>query len=301
MRAAEPAAVGAGMRLGVVILPELPWAEAQRSWRRAEELGFDHAWTYDHLAWRSLRDSTWFGAVPTLTAAASATERIRLGPLVASPNFRHPVPFATELVTLDDISGGRLTLGIGAGGDGWDATMLGQDSWSPRERAQRFAEFVELTDRLLREPATSFAGRFYSADEARTYPGCVQRPRIPFAVAASGRSGMRLAATYGDTWVTNGDRIRAPKLSAEAGAELVAEQMARLDQACVEVGRDPTSLRRLVLSGARLDSGLGSIEAFRHTAECYAEAGATDFVGHRPRPHEPYAADLSTFERIFSG
>ena len=101
-------------------------------WRRAEALGFDHAWTYDHLAWRSLRDSPWFGAVPTLTAAAMATERIRLGTLVASPNFRHPVPFATELVTLDDISGGRLTLGIGAGGDGWDATMLGQVAWSPR-------------------------------------------------------------------------------------------------------------------------------------------------------------------------
>src|SRR5205085_10407882 len=127
-----------------------------------------------------------------------------------------------------------------------------------------------LTDRLLREPASSFAGRFYSADEARTFPGCVQRPRVPFAVAASGRSVIRLAAPYGDTWDTNADRIRAPTLSAEAGAELVAGQMARLDQACVEVGRDPTSLRRLVLSGARLDSGLASVEAFRHTAGCYA-------------------------------
>ena len=301
MSAAAPDTLGRGMRLGVVILPELPWAFAQRSWRRAEELGFDHAWTYDHLAWRSLRDSPWFGAVPTLTAAAAATERIRLGTLVASPNFRHPVPFATELVTLDDISGGRLTLGIGAGGDGWDATMLGQVAWSRRERALRFAEFLALTDRLLREPATSFEGRFYSADEARTYPGCVQRPRIPFAVAASGREGMRLAATYGQTWVTNGDRTRDATLRAEEGAKVVGEQMARLDQACGDVGRDPTSLRRLVLSGSRLDSGLSSIEAFRHTTGCYAEAGVTDFVVHWPRPHEPYAADLSTFERIFSG
>ncbi len=299
MSAAEP--LGAGMRLGVVILPDLPWAVAQRSWRRAEELRFDHAWTYDHLAWRSLRDSTWFGAVPTLTAAANATARIRLGTLVASPNFRHPVPFATELVTLDDISGGRLTLGIGAGGDGWDATMLGQVAWSPRERARRFAEFLALTDRLLREPATSFDGRYYSADEARTYPGCVQRPRIPFAVAASGREGMRLAATYGQTWVTNGDRTRDAILSAEEGAKVVGEQMVRLDQACVDVDRDPGSLRRLVLSGSRLDGGLASIETFRHTTARYAEAGVTDFVVHWPRPDEPYAADLSTFERIFSG
>jgi alkanesulfonate monooxygenase SsuD/methylene tetrahydromethanopterin reductase-like flavin-dependent oxidoreductase (luciferase family) len=290
----------AGMRLGVVILPELTWSAAQRLWRRAEELGFDHAWTYDHLAWRSLRDSTWFGAVPTLTAAAMATRRIRVGTLVASPNFRHPVPFATELVTLDDISDGRLTLGIGAGGDGWDATMLGQGAWSPGERGKRFAEFLELTDRLLRDPATSFEGHFYSADEARTYPGCVQRPRIPFAVAATGPKGMRLAATYGQTWVTTGDRTRAATLSAEEGAKVVGEQMDRLDETCLELGRDPASLRRLVLSGPSLDPGLASIEAFRHTTGRYAEVGVTDFVVHWPRPHAPFAGDVASFERILS-
>ena len=182
-----------------------------------------------------------------------------------------------EVIPAIDVSGGRLTLGIGAGGDGWDATMLGQVAWSPAERAQRFAEFLELTDRLLREPATSFRGRFYTADEARTYPGCVQRPRIPFAVAATGPRGMRLAATYGETWVTNGDRNRAATLGAEEGAAVVGEQMARLDESCVEVDRDPASLRRLVLSGPRLDAGLTSIEAFRHTVGCYAD------VGHRLR------------------
>src|SRR5439155_196393 len=95
-------------------------------------------WTYDHLAWRALRDSPWFGAVPTLAAVATATTRIRLGPLVASPTFRHPVPFARELVALDDVSGGRLTLGIGAGAtSGWDTTMLGGPAWSPGERTER--------------------------------------------------------------------------------------------------------------------------------------------------------------------
>ena len=192
------------MRLGVVILPELRRAELAATWRRAEQLGFDHAWTYDHLAWRTLRDAPWFAAVPTLAAAALATERIRLGTLVASPNFRHPVPFARELIALDDLSAGRFTLGIGAGGLGWDATMLGQPAWSPRERAERFAEFVALTDRLLRQPQTSYAGRYYSADEARSVPGCVQRPRIPFAIAATGARGMRLAAEHGETWVTTG-------------------------------------------------------------------------------------------------
>ena len=299
MTAAEP--VGAGMRLGVVILPDLPWAEAQRSWRRAEELGFDHAWTYDHLAWRSLRDSTWFGAVPTLTAAANATERIRLGTLVASPNFRHPVPFATELVTLDDISGGRLTLGIGAGGDGWDATMLGQDAWSPRSApgASRSSSRSPTDCSANRRPRSRVAttrqtkpAPIRGACSARAF-----RSRWP----PRGRDGMRLAATYGQTWVTNGDRKRDDALRAEAGAKLVGEQMARLDQACADVDREPASLRRLVLSGSRLDSGLTSMEAFRHTAGCYAAAGVTDFVVHWPRPDEPYAADLSTFEHIFSG
>src|SRR4051812_38160790 len=132
------------MRVGVLILPEDPWPAAVEKWRRAEALGFDHAWTYDHIAWGELRDAPWFSAIPTLAAVAAATSTIRLGTLVASPNFRHPVPFARELVTLDDISDGRLTVGIGAGGHGWDATILGQESWSLTERADRFSEFVEL-------------------------------------------------------------------------------------------------------------------------------------------------------------
>jgi alkanesulfonate monooxygenase SsuD/methylene tetrahydromethanopterin reductase-like flavin-dependent oxidoreductase (luciferase family) len=287
------------VRLGALILPEFRWSTAQSLWTRAEELGFDHAWTYDHLAWRSFRDSAWFGAVPTLSAAAMATRRIRLGTLVASPNFRHPVPFAKELTTLDDISGGRLTLGVGSGGEGWDATMLGQAAWSRRERADRFAEFVDLLDRLLREPATSYRGRFYSADEARTYPGCVQQPRIPFAVAAAGPRGMRLAATYAQTWVTIGDPRRGGPLDAGEGAKVVREQIGRLEEACAEVGRDADSLGRLVLTGPTLDPGFDSAEAFGDTAGRYEEIGVTDLVVHWPRSDEPYAADSDVFERIF--
>jgi alkanesulfonate monooxygenase SsuD/methylene tetrahydromethanopterin reductase-like flavin-dependent oxidoreductase (luciferase family) len=289
------------MNLGVLILPEFPWAKAHELWRRAEELGFAHAWTYDHLTWQSFRDAAWYAAVPTLTAAALATERIHLGTLVASLNFRHPVPFAKELITLDDISGGRLILGIGAGGSGWDATMLGQAAWSVRERSERFTEFVQLVDQLLRQPEISYAGRYYSASGARTYPGCVQQPRLPMAVAATGPQGMRLAAMYGQIWVTNGDRRRTERMDAQEGAQVVREQIARLEEACLQVGRDPATLRRLVLSGPRLDGGLASVEAFRDTVGRYAEIGITDFVVHWPRPDEPYAADLAAFERIFAG
>jgi alkanesulfonate monooxygenase SsuD/methylene tetrahydromethanopterin reductase-like flavin-dependent oxidoreductase (luciferase family) len=285
------------VRFGVIILPEYRWSESQRIWQRAESLGFDHAWTYDHLAWRSLRDSPWFAAVPTLVAASLVTERIRLGTLVASPNFRHPVTFAKELMTLDDVSEGRLTVGIGAGGEGWDATMLGQDAWSRRERADRFTEFVELLDRLLREPAVSHRGRFYSADEARAYPGCVQRPRVPFAIAATGPRGMDLAARYAETWVTTGTRA-SEHLDGASGAALVARQIEHLTEACGRVGRDPNALDRLVVTGAGLDPGLSSVQEFRDTAARYADAGVTDLVVHWPRSSEPYAADPEIFESI---
>ena len=287
------------VRLGVVILPELCWAEAKQRWHRAEQLGFEHAWTYDHLTWRSFRDRAWYGAIPTLTAAATATSRLHLGTLVASPNFRHPLPFVKELVTLDDISGGRAIAGIGAGGQGWDATALGQAPCSPRERGQRFAEFVTLTDLLLRQPEVTWAGSYYSVDEARTYPGCVQQPRLPLAIAASGPAGMRLAARLGDLWVTLGDSSQGP-LGPADGARVVGTQIRRVDDACTEVGRDPSSLRKLVLSGLHLNPGLSSPEAFRETVGRYQEAGVTDFVVHWPRTTEPYAADLATFERIFS-
>jgi alkanesulfonate monooxygenase SsuD/methylene tetrahydromethanopterin reductase-like flavin-dependent oxidoreductase (luciferase family) len=160
--------------------------------------------------------------VPTLAAATAVTSTIRLGTLVASPNFRHPVPFARELLTLDDISGGRLTVGIGAGGQGWDATVLDQEPWDMRERQERFAEFVDLLDRLLTNREVDFTGRYWRAREARTHPGCVQQPRAPFAVAATGPRSMRVAATHGSVWVTNGDRSQeGPPLPAKRGAAVV--------------------------------------------------------------------------------
>jgi alkanesulfonate monooxygenase SsuD/methylene tetrahydromethanopterin reductase-like flavin-dependent oxidoreductase (luciferase family) len=289
-------------RLGVVILPEYAWRDAAALWRRAEALGFDHAWTYDHLAWRSLRDGPWHATFPTLTAAALATTRIRLGTLVASPNFRHPLPLARDVITLDDVSNGRFTLGLGSGGRGWDATILGQASWSPRERADRFEEFARLTDRLLREREVDAAGRFYAAREARTHPGCVQRPRVPFAIAADGPRAMALAAELGETWVTTGARAhRGPLLGAREGAHAIAAQIARLEEACARAGREPATLRRLVLTGLVLDPGLASPAAFRETLGRYAEAGVTDVVVHWPRASGPFAGDRATFEACIEG
>jgi alkanesulfonate monooxygenase SsuD/methylene tetrahydromethanopterin reductase-like flavin-dependent oxidoreductase (luciferase family) len=288
------------MELSAVILPDRPWEEAATRWGRAEELGFRQAWTYDHLTWRSFRDAPWFAAVPTLTAAALRTRRLRLGTLVASPNFRHPVPFAKELLTLDDLSGGRVTAGLGAGTSSWDASMLGQAPWSPRERADRFEEFVELLDQLLREPAVSSAGTYYAAVEARTHPGCVQRPRLPFAIAATGPRGMRLAARLGECWVTTGVPDSRQPMDPTRGAALVAEQMERLDRACLEVGRRPSSLRRLVVTGPGLDPALDSVRSFGTMVERYAAVGVDELAVHWPRHEPPFAADPEVFEEAVS-
>ncbi|MER5493296.1 LLM class flavin-dependent oxidoreductase [Streptomyces sp. NPDC002490] len=83
------------MRLSTVILPIHRWAEGQKTWRRAEELGFHTAYTYDHLSWRTFRDGPWFGALPTLTAAATVTDRLRLGTLVTSVKPFSPIAAPT--------------------------------------------------------------------------------------------------------------------------------------------------------------------------------------------------------------
>ncbi|GAA2486649.1 LLM class flavin-dependent oxidoreductase [Streptomyces gobitricini] len=288
------------MRLSTVILPTRRWHDGGRdTWLRAERLGFHAAYTYDHLSWRvPFRDGPWFGAIPTLTAAAAATERMRLGTLVTSPNFRHPVTLAKELVSLDDISGGRITLGIGAGGNGYDATALGQEAWAPRERADRLAEFVPLLDRLLTEASVTYEGAFYSAGEARNTPGCVQRPRMPFAVAATGPRGMRLAARHGQAWVTTGD----PKLF-ETGTpadsyEALRGQLGKLGKVCAEAGRDGDELDKVLLTGFTPDRPLESVDAFVDFAGRHFELGFTEIVVHAPIAGSMFATDERVFERI---
>ncbi|MFI6467416.1 LLM class flavin-dependent oxidoreductase [Streptomyces sp. NPDC050528] len=289
------------LRLSTVILPYLRWNEGSRkSWQRAEQLGFHTAYTYDHLSWRTFRDGPWFGAVPTLTAAAAVTERMRLGTLVTSPNFRHPVTLAKDLITLDDVSDGRVTLGIGAGGTGFDATALGQEPWTPRERADRLGEFVPLLDRLLTEDSVSYVGDFYSAHEARNIPGCVQRPRLPFAVAATGPRGLKLAAQYGQAWVTTGDPKLFDNGTSEQSVHAIRGQAEKLADACAAIGRDVAGIDKILLTGFTPDRGrpLESLDAFVDFAGRHQELGFTDIVIHWPIPDSDFAADEKVFEQI---
>lgn len=279
------------MRYGIVILPQDSWPEARRKWMLAEDLGFDHAWTYDHLSWRSLADQPWGATIPTLTAAAAVTSRIRLGTFVASPNFRHPVPFAKELATVDDIAAGRLILGVGSGGTGFDAFVLGQPEYSPRERHERFTEFVERLDTLLRfEPSSleggfTFSGTWYEAVDARMVGTPAQTPRLPFVLAANGPKGLDLAANLGQGWVTTGPE----GVTGDDWWRSVQELSKRLDDALDRAQRDPASMDRYL----SLDSGgtysLSSAAAFEDLTGRAAELGFTDVIAHWPRDSGIYA------------
>ncbi|MFC4139169.1 MULTISPECIES: LLM class flavin-dependent oxidoreductase [unclassified Microbacterium] len=283
------------MRTSTCILPVWRWGEASAIWRAADDLGFHAAYTYDHLSWRNFRDETWFGAVPTLAAAAAVTSRVRLGTLITSPNYREPVLFAKDLMTLDDLSGGRITVGLGAGTTGFDATVLGHEPWSARERADRLRDFTALLDRLLTEPAVTQTEGAYLAHEARNIPGPVQRPRVPFAIAATGPRGLRLTAQYGQAWVTTDGGG-----STAESQTIVREQVSRLESACEEAGRDPASVERILLTGFTPDSALDGVEHFLETAAGYRDAGITEIVLHWPIPDTQFAADQDVFERIIT-
>lgn len=295
------------LRLGVVLLPQDRWSTARERWQRAEEYGFDHAWTYDHLAWRSLADEPWFATVPLLAAAAAVTERIGLGTWVASPNFRHPVPFAKDVMGLDDISGGRFLLGVGAGGEGFDASVLGP---APTRgvRTRRFEEFVSLLDQLLTHPVTEHVGEFYEAHDARMLPGALARPRPPFVVAANGPRAMRLAARYGQGWATYGptfgpeDEDLPPEQAQERWWAGLAGMASDFDDVLAaeraSAGPDVGPLRRyLNLDGAPMYS-LDSVDLLMEGVERAVALGFTDVVVHWPRVSGVYAGSERVLERV---
>ncbi|WP_427892997.1 LLM class flavin-dependent oxidoreductase [Kribbella sp. GL6] len=275
------------MRFGIAILPEYRWRDAARRWREAEGYGFDHAWTYDHLTWAGLQDSPWYGTTPTLTAAATVTSTIKLGTFVTSPNFRHPLALTREILAIEDVSDGRFLCGIGAGGS-LDATIQGGPDLTPRQRQDRFQEFVQLLDILLTTDGVDFKGEYYETRNGRTLPGCIQQPRVPFILAGNGPRSLRFAAEHGDGWMTTGG----------AGDDLdswfrsVADLSHRLDD-LVE-GR-PFD-RYLSLDTAVY--ALSSPAAFEDAVGHAAALGFTDVITHWPRAEGVYAGSEDVLETV---
>jgi alkanesulfonate monooxygenase SsuD/methylene tetrahydromethanopterin reductase-like flavin-dependent oxidoreductase (luciferase family) len=283
------------MRFGLTILPEHRWTKAAPMWRRAEELGFDHAWTYDHLVWGGLPDSPWYGTTPTLTAAAMVTSTIRLGTFVTSPNYRHPVAFMRDLLALDDISGGRLICGIGVGGD-IDNAILGGQVLTPGQRVERLHEFTDLLDRLLTTDHVTYAGTYFSAVDARTLPGPVQRPRIPFVIAANGPRSLRIAAEFGQGWVTTGPKVE----TMDEWWAALATLCERLEEALAEAGRDGATFDRYLNLDSSPRFALTSSGSFEEMAGRAGELGFTDVITHWPRPDGPYPGDVAVLESVAS-
>ncbi|MEQ4204906.1 LLM class flavin-dependent oxidoreductase [Actinopolymorpha sp. B9G3] len=229
------------MRVGVILplgeesQPGVPlsYADIRSLATRAEDAGLDSVWVYDHLLGESTEDasaSPW-EAWTVMSALADATSRVRIGALVLCTAFRPPAVLARMADTLQEISGGRVVLGLGAG---WHEPEFQAFGLPFDHRVGRFAEALEIITTMLRTGRASVSGRFHHAADA---PVRIRPDRTgPEVLVAGVRPRMlRLTAEYADSWNLAwfglpGDRFR------EANAALTA--------ACQEIGRDPATLAR---------------------------------------------------------
>jgi alkanesulfonate monooxygenase SsuD/methylene tetrahydromethanopterin reductase-like flavin-dependent oxidoreductase (luciferase family) len=199
-----------------------------------EALGIDTLWAPDHLQ-RIIPGRPPYGfweCWTILAAAAEATSRIEIGPLVACTGFRNPALLAKMATTLDEVSGGRLVLGLGSGVPATDASwrIFGYDS---ERHVGRHAEAVEIIARMLREPPVTFEGEYYRTDGAQALPRGPRPTGIPIWIAGKGERTMQIAARWGDAVNVN------TPLSTAAHVAQIAGQAAL---ACATVGRDPATL-----------------------------------------------------------
>ncbi len=286
------------MRVGLVILPTDRWRVARYQWEWADRAGFCTAWTYDHIRWGGMPEGPWHAAVPVLAAAATVTSWARLGTLVATPNFRHPVTLARDALALDDISGGRFDLGVGPGSEGFDASALGQEPWSPGHRLERFAQFLGLLGPIIEgEPSARHTARteHYAAAEAPSTPGALQSP-LPLTVAAGGAKGMALAARYARSWVTIGPTGPTERTAGTILAAVHA-QLHALAVACAATGRDVASVGKVLL-WMPAEPAIESAQQFEELAAPYAELGFDQIVLHHPDQTGPFGGSVAAFEEI---
>ncbi len=218
----------------------LNWARWKRLLQAAEDLGFVGVFRSDHFTNARPPDRDSLELWVSLTYAAAHTRRIEFGPLVTPMSFRHPVHTARMAKDVDDLSGGRLVLGVGAGWQEREHRMFGFPLGSIRERFERLAEALEVMTRLLRdEERVTFHGRYFHLEDAILLP----RPARPggprILVGGNGvRRTLPLVARYADEW----NALFLPPRE-------FAERSARLDGLLLKMGRRPDEVRRSLMTG----------------------------------------------------
>jgi alkanesulfonate monooxygenase SsuD/methylene tetrahydromethanopterin reductase-like flavin-dependent oxidoreductase (luciferase family) len=255
------------------------WSDIERIATDAEDLGFDSLWLVDHLLWRG---DPWERGTPgelgvwecwtTLAALAQATTRVSLGTLVSCTGYRHPALLAKMADTVDEISGGRLILGLGAGDYEPEYRMLGH---AFDRRVGRFEEALDVIVPLLRTGVVDHDGEFFTVPDFRLRPRGprVTGPPILIGTLAQRPRMLRLVAEHADIW------------NVWAGGALDADQLgparAAVDEACRQRGRDPRSLRRSAMVVVSLDGTLrgrpgvisGGAEAIAQGLRAYIAEG----------------------------
>jgi probable F420-dependent oxidoreductase len=229
---------------------EVPWSEVRQIARTAEQTGFDSLWVGDHLLFRDPVNGVrgpW-EAWTTLAALSEATERVLLGPLVAATSFHNPAMIAKMAVTVDEISGGRLVLGLGAG---WNRGEYEAFGFPYDHRVSRFDEAFTIIRTLIREGSIdTYEGRYYRHRGMELLPP--PRADMPLMIGSNGPRMLRIALPHVDmwnSWYTGFDNT----------PEELGRLMERVDEACAGVGRDPATLERSAAVLVQFERGSGRI------------------------------------------
>ena len=207
------------------------WDNILAAWKEAEALGFDSAWVFDHfIPIFGSQDGPCLEGWTMLAALAAETHRLRVGVLVTGNTYRNPALLAKMATTVDQVSHGRLVLGIGAGWFERDHAAYGFAFGSAHERARTLEEGLQVITKLWSEEHPSFAGRYYRLDKAPFAPPNVQKPHPPIVIGGQGeRWIVPLVARYGDGW------------NAVSGVtpDGIRERRAIIEAECRRIGRSP--------------------------------------------------------------
>lgn len=272
-----------------------PYPAIAEQVRRLEAMGFHAAYLGDEtpMAFPGVMGHE---AWSLLAALARDTTRIRLGTLVSPMPFRHPLLLAMAASTVDHASGGRVIVGVGAGGGPEDLAGFGQPTMPPAELTARLDEGLGTLDRLLRGETVTREGGFYpTRDGVVERP--IQQPRPPIVVAAQVAASIRVVARHGDAWNSlGGQPAFGDRVTRDEAVARTRRQVERLDEACREIGRDPASIRRSVF--AYRAGALESDDALADWIGRYTELGFDEIILFAPRLEPEQAERIAVLERF---